>query len=624
MKRSKYILITFFALLFATGYPNAGVPKKLKIKSVKFEGNQAFKDSRLHEVMVSRPSKLLEPSYYSEDALQDDLRNLTLFYRQRGYLQAGIVGHKQTVDTLKKQVAIRIQISEGPLTRVDSIGIIGNTVFPVKTLLKNSKLTPGSPFSLIELENTLQEILNHYSDRGYLEAHIATNTNIDTLSHLASIQLILQENSQFTVDQIRIKGLEKTSSKIVLRELTVKSNEILNTAKLADSQHRLYGTGLFRSVFIRPKTSTNGDSTQKDLLVEVKEDRAGEFNVAFGYGTIEKLRGNMELSYRNLFGRALIAGVEATVSSRQQTVGSFLTEPWIFGIPWSASISALIGLFNEPGYSLEGEGAQLAFGHEFARRSTFQVKFETAFGRFKELSREFFVGTSLDTLPIEIQDLLADNLKFNADLESIEPTLIFDKRNNILNPKNGSYIQVSTSFSRSFVRMKLFDLTVDESTNFLRNQAIFKYFYSPNIATTLASSIEVGMINVLSGSPESIPPSERFFTGGPNSLRGFEYQKVGPLDENGKPLGGRLKFVWNVFEIRHRVYRFIDGLVFLDAGNVWEAPENFDLGNIRSNIGFGMRLITPIGLLRLDYGINLDPRKNEPRGKFYFGLGHAF
>jgi len=85
-----------------------------------------------------------------------------------------------------------------------------------------------------------------------------------------------------------------------------------------------------------------------------------------------------------------------------------------------------------------------------------------------------------------------------------------------------------------------------------------------------------------------------------------------------------LKFVWNVLEVRRRLYKFIDGLVFLEAGNVWENPGDFHLNDLRSDAGLGIRIITPIGLLRFDYGINLAPRGNESGGQFYFGLGQAF
>ena len=123
---------------------------------------------------------------------------------------------------------------------------------------------------------------------------------------------------------------------------------------------------------------------------------------------------------------------------------------------------------------------------------------------------------------------------------------------------------------------------------------------------------------------ERIPLHERFYAGGPNSLRAFDYQKAGPLDEKRVPTGGRLLIVWSIIEIRRSLYKMIGGAVFVDAGNVWTKPEMFKFRGLRAALGFGLRVNTPIGLARLDYGINLDRRTGEPRAKLYFSMGQAF
>jgi translocation and assembly module TamA len=126
------------------------------------------------------------------------------------------------------------------------------------------------------------------------------------------------------------------------------------------------------------------------------------------------------------------------------------------------------------------------------------------------------------------------------------------------------------------------------------------------------------------GSSKDIPLNERFYAGGPNSLRGFGYQLVGPLDSDGDPTGGRLKLVWNLVEIRQAVYKMIGLALFADVGDILWQPEAFRLGNIRTSAGVGLRANTPIGIMRLDYGVNLKRKKGEPEAKLYFNMGQAF
>ena len=126
------------------------------------------------------------------------------------------------------------------------------------------------------------------------------------------------------------------------------------------------------------------------------------------------------------------------------------------------------------------------------------------------------------------------------------------------------------------------------------------------------------------GTSKDIPLNERFYAGGPNSLRGFGYQLVGPLDKERDPIGGRLKVAWNVLEIRQSLYKMIGLAFFADVGNVWLGPKHFHFNDFRSCVGAGLRANTPIGIVRLDYGINLGPKEGEPQAKLYFNMGQAF
>ena len=135
-----------------------------------------------------------------------------------------------------------------------------------------------------------------------------------------------------------------------------------------------------------------------------------------------------------------------------------------------------------------------------------------------------------------------------------------------------------------------------------------------------ATGARIGLARGLGG---DVPTSERFYAGGSTTMRGFEQNAVGPVGVNNVPAGGNAVFVLNN-ELRVPLVRIIDGVVFIDVGNVYPTIKDFTLTDLRESAGVGIRLRTPWLLLRTDYGFVLDPRPGEKRNRFYFSIGQAF
>jgi outer membrane protein insertion porin family len=185
-------------------------------------------------------------------------------------------------------------------------------------------------------------------------------------------------------------------------------------------------------------------------------------------------------------------------------------------------------------------------------------------------------------------------------------------------------LDISSEFIYGVANLRFYEISLLHPINrILRNQAIFKYFYSVDHLTTVANSLDLGIINDFSGETVTFLLDDLFYAGGPSSIRGFGYQLVGPLSENNAPLGGELKLVWN-FELRRRIIWIISGVAFFDAGNVWAKPKDFKFNDLRCSPGLGLRVDTPIGTARLDYGFNPWPKNNEDRGQLWIGIGHSF
>jgi outer membrane protein insertion porin family len=593
-KKVTVLLVCVLCAGVSAGFAKAQV--KMKIGSVNFEGNDAFQAKRLYKLMVSRPSSLLSSSMYHPEVLQDDLKNIELFYRQQGYLEAHIVNYNVQEDTIQHQVHMFIHISEGDRTYVEGVGIFGNQEYSDTLLNEHIKIQTGAPLEQEKIEKSTINLLTLYANNGYLDARVKPSIRVSTETHRAVIDFDIHEGVQFQIAQISLTGTQKTRQNVISRELRFRPGGIVDYSRLLESQRRLYVTGLFQSVFIRPKPAGSGDSTKKDILVELKENMSGEFNVSVGYGSVEKARGKMEIFNHNLWGTARQIGLVTKMSFIGRSVEASFTEPWTFGTPWRTDVNALGEHKEEPGFHLSRVGAYIMVGRQFLKRSNITLTYRQ---EWVDLSH-----IQVSTIPEEMR----------TNTRGVKLSCIYDTRDNLFHSTRGTYVEWSNEVGRFFS---------SETRGFLRSVVRFKYFRQVSRSTALGTSMELGWMNARGGLG-SIPLHERFYAGGPNVLRGFEYQKVGPLDENRNPMGGRLKSVWNLVEMRRTLYKMIGGVLFMDIGNVWSKLEDVRIADLRISPGLGLRVNTPIGLTRLDLGINIDHKKDEAGTKLYFSMGHAF
>ncbi len=593
--KTAFCFIIFF-LFLGSGILAKEPSRKLKVSSVTFEGSQVFNDHRLKRVMLTRPSGFLSRSYYYPEVFEDDLNSLVLFYQQNGYLEAQIEDSQVNIDTTNWVVHIHIRISEGELTRVEGVTVFGNSVFSDSLLLGKVAIKPKDPFRQMKIQDATLAVLTLYANSGYLEAEVKPDIRINSDTHRALIDFVIQEKTQFSVGQILLEGLRKTRPRVVNRELLFRPGDVIRYSRLLESQRRLYLTGLFQSVFIRPQTVASGDSAKKDILIELQENESLEFNVAAGYGSVEKARGRIEIFNINLAGTALKAGLTTKISFISRGVEASFTEPWTLGLRWRTDVNLLFEYLEQPGFDLTRKGGCLVIGKTFGKRSTASLTYRYEDSKLSNIQ--------VSTIPEELK----------TNVRSLMLSLIYDTRDNLFNSNRGIYLGWHNELAGSFL---------SGTDTFVRSIARFKYFYPWRRSTIIASALEIGWMDFF-GTSHDIPLNERFYAGGPNSLRGFGYQLVGPLDAERDPFGGRLKVVWNMLEIRQSLYKMIGAALFADIGNVWLRPKDFHFGDLRTSVGFGLRANTPIGILRLDYGINLQPKEDEPHEKLYFNMGQAF
>ena len=564
-----------------------------RVNKVVFQGNSIIDSPTLLKVMLMRPSRLFNPVTFQETILLDDLDALGTYYNRQGFLNAEIFDPVITIDSTRRKVDISIQIEEGARARIEDLSFLGNDAFSDSTLLKVSELEPGKPLIAAQIEKATLKLLRYYADRGYLEASVKPTTRLNQAKDKAFVDIVIVEHSQYKIGGVEIDGNDKTRSNVIHRELDFEADEIANYSQILSSQKNLYLTGLFERVNLQPVSNAT-DSTLRDIQIELKEVQAGEMNFSAGYGSIDRFRFKVQFYQANLRGTALKIGLSTQLSSIKRGIEAQFTNPRIRGSRWRLDVTQGLEKHFEPSFDLNRIASKIALQKKIDRR----------------LSITLSQRNELNNLSNVIVDTLDGALA--ADVHSLRGQLTWDTRDNLFNPTSGILIDWLNEIAGG---------PVASSNAFFKSNLRVTYQRSLFRNSVLATSIEVGSLSSYGGNYR-ISLQERFYAGGPNSLRGFAYQSVGPLDASNNPQGGFVQLIWNVAELRVPVYKSLRAAFFADAGNVWRHHTNISGSKLRKDIGLGLHYITPIGVIRLETAFPISDEVTKPR--VFFSMGYGF
>lgn len=589
-----------FPLVLALLLPLCALSKestrRFKVKEVAFEGNQAFSSSDLQRIMITRPSSMLTRVFYRRQVLEEDSRNITAFYRARGYLEASVIATEVQLDSVKNVARIKITISEGGLTTLENVAFFGNHSQSDSLLMEKIGIRSGDPYESPKVDAAVRGMLTLYANQGFLDTQIQPETKINLETHKALVDFIITEGVQYSVKNIRYEGLEKTRNFVVDRELLLHPGDIVNYTSLIETRQRLFRTGLFQNVQIQTVAPEESDSAKKDILLEFQEFKSIRLGGMVGYATVEQARARVELYNANLFGTSRKIGLTGQISFIQRSLEASYSQPWIFRQRWNDDLTFKYEFQKEPSYELYRKIGRGVLWRSLnpAYTLSFQYRYETA----------RFANVTIAETPVDLK----------ADISSLDIQQKYDTRDDMINSRRGSYLQWDNELAGS---------VLGATTDFFRTVVQARGFRPLNRSMVFATALEIGWMGDW-WTTRPIPLSERFYAGGPSVLRGFGYQQVGPKDRNGEPIGGNFKITWNVLELRSSVWKMLGVAAFFDAGNVWSSFRDFQLQDIRTSPGMGIRANTPLGIIRLDAGFNLWKKSDEESLRLYFSVGQAF
>jgi len=601
------------------------------VQKIIFEGNDTFTDDELKDLKKELEGleawspvawfesgelgemETTEEGFFSfitdsgkldEEGLSQDAAKLRAFYANNGFSLVK-VGEPQ-VDYVEEGIYIKIKIEEGPRFKVGTIDMEGDLIIPKEELIAAMALGNEEYFNQGMLRKDLILLHDIYADRGYFYADVIpiVDRNMDDLT--SNVMLKISKKKLVYFEKIIISGNTTTRDKVIRRELPVIEQDLYSGSRLQRGVRNLHRLDYFEDVKVN---TLEGSSDEKMILkIDVEEKPTGAFSFGGGYSTVENLFASVSVTERNLFGRGQILRFSTEVGGTTTQFNASFTEPWLFDIPLSSTISLYNISRDYDTYQRDTTGGSLGFGYPVFDYTRVSGTYVYEINNYTEVEPE-------------ASDFVKD-LEGESNTSKIIGRLHYDSRDKAFNASEGSDHSFTTIYAGGPLGGD-----IGFSKYLLTLGRYFPLFWG----TVGFLHAETGFVRENSGG--KLPDEERFHLGGMNSIRGFDWREISPTRivevdgvEYEVTVGGNKYIQFNV----EYIFPIADdlglrGLFFYDTGNAFDNGFPMDLRELRQSAGYGIRWYSPVGPIRIEVGHILDPKEGESgSGKVEFTMGSAF
>jgi len=576
------------------------------VTRIRIVGTTSVAKSTVRDAMLTRVppwytpwKRWLDPPLFNASLLRADLQRITARLREAGYYEA-TVAHDLRVDGRK--LAIEITIDEGLRILVKSVDLEVEDFVPTLSedaaLHDEIVLEPGAPFTQAGYDAGRDRLDLTLRTGGFAYARVEKNAVVDTESHEATIRYRVTRGIPAVFGEPFVEGNDQVAARLIRREIAFSPGDPFDPKKLDETQARIFGLRLFRSVVVRPRNLAAVSGTV-DVAVTVVEGPRRELTAGIGYGIEDEFRGQLRWQHNDFFGGGRQLGFRLKGSAIEQAVEGEFRQPY-FLHPQQTFIAPLTQVRDdEPGFTV----ARIRFAPRVERKLLPQLHLAVGYNiEYDDLS---------DVPDSTIERL--DEYVGRGIVSSLTGVLERNTTVDLLDPREGSILNLTVeqaggpwqgaySFYRAVLDAK-------------------KYLPLPG-RRTLAGRLRFGTGDGF-GQSDDLPLFRRFFAGGITSTRGYDRHLVGPLNGGHKPVGGRSLIEGSV-ELRTPLYGPLGGVVFFDVGEVRRKPASYSVGDLMFGAGVGARYQTIVGPLRVDLGFPFEPPPGEPHWQVHFSIGQAF
>ena len=610
---------------------------KVRIKDVVFEGAHAFSQRKLRKQIKTRRhwwlSWLTQSGVLKDDQLEDDQEKLAEFYREAGYIDFELKKVEQ-VQEGPRRVVLRFIISEGRQYKVGAVGYRGITLFPTNEVTAKLKMGVGQTFTPKGLQRDTEMIQDLYGTKGYIDARVVPRKNPNTQTGNMDLVYEVVENDKSYIEKIEIKGNTKTKDRVIRRELAVAPGEVFDMVKVKRSMDRLRGLYYFEEQFgVDHQAEPTDVPNRRNLVVTVREKSTGNIQVGAGFTSIDALIGFVEVSQGNfdLFnpwsfqGGGQKARLRIAIGTeRKDAVVSFV-EPWFLERKLELGVDLyhheLNFLSSKDTYSQDETGMRLglkkALGSEFLIGGVSYTLENVTIDLNNRLHGPITVVSNTPfphvvNVPANVSEEIAREAGTRL-VSKVGTSLTFDTTDDYRLPTKGSRTEASVQLAGG-----PFGADVDFYKLEFKHAQYIRGFYKGHL---LELGGRTGVAESFADTVD-VPLFDRYFLGGLDSLRGYKYRDVGPHDEFGEPIGGDT-YWFATAEYSVPIVERVRFAAFYDIGMVYREPYHYNFSEYADNWGIGVRLVLPIGPLRLDYGIPIHNSSGKTgNGRFQFSAGY--
>lgn len=581
---------------------------KTVIGTVEIEGLKAYKKKKVLKQMTNRPKKV-----YQEKELETDKKKIEALYKNNGYSDFTITHTSATFNEDRTKLNVSFTFDEGRQYRFGDSTFSGHTIYVSSELAKTLDYRKGKIFNQEKYETTIRNIQELYAEKGRLRARVTPDKGFNSGTGLMDINYDVIEGPIIYVDHIDVEGNRATKTHVIRREVVQKVGAPFSASRIRKSQERIMNLGFMDDVQLDITSPTDPDKV--DLAFEVVEGKPGILTAGAGFSSLDGLIGTLSLQHMNLFGRAQRASVQWQFGARVQDYSLSWTTPWTFGKPTSLGLD----LFNtrrlrpfetsSSGYVDQRLGGSVRLGPRF-QEDKYQLHFNYT---FQKISVSNVENQFLSRLP----ESTSIHSSFGAEAA-------IDTRDNIWDPSRGQRHSIGVTVAGG----PILNGDIHFLSPSITNSVHFHLFSAGDYPFVLTFGNRAAYVTQF-GDTKEVPVFNRFFLGGQDTLRGYA-----PSGEVGRPDGGKVYDVFNVefgFPLaRERKKTIVKFVTFFDAGTTWDSMRSvrFRVGggeqDIKTDVGFGIRFVTPAFPIRLDWGYGLNHRPGERLYQINFGIGNLF
>ncbi|MBT65490.1 MAG: outer membrane protein assembly factor BamA [Puniceicoccaceae bacterium] len=609
---------------------------KVRIEEINFVGNEAISSKTLRKQLETAQhnwlSWLLGSGKFDEKKFKEDLKTLREFYRDAGYLDCEINEDQVEIDFIEDdEIVITIPVVEGQLYFLGEFTVEGATIYTPTELLSAVRLETSSPFSPKEVDEAATAIREYYTSNGYLDTRVRAERVPNMQTRQIDVVFRISESEKFYVESIKIEGNTKTKARVIVRELALSPGDVFDRKRMEVSQRRLENTSYFEDVRLNPEpTNVPG---RKDLGITLREGRTGNFTFGAGFGSVESAvvyfemsQGNFDLfNWRDGFqGDGQKFRFRASLGTSSNQILIAFEEPWLFEqrLAFGVELYRTESDYNSADYNELRTGFEL-----YLRRRLFELV-EARLSYRLELVEIFDVDRNPDSTlggsdinddgSVE-NDGIADVFQSaeGEDLVSkVGLTFLRDNRETLVFTRKGNRSSLSFEYAG-----------IGGDVNYYKMEGRTAHFI-PTFDTfkqSLSILARAGSVTPL-GDNDIVPFYDRFYLGGPDTLRGFDYREVGPRDpdDDDESVGGN-SYSMVSFEYAFRIAEPLGLVVFYDWGFVNENDLDFSMSDYADNWGVGARIMLMGSPLKLDLGIPITSPEGAGGGtQFNFSFGTRF